>query len=205
MQGNKSLISYPDFDRLIPKARWTDESIKRNAKLEDTLDFLPQGVARAKWQVAKIAPLLQGETLEETCYNIWYRLYTGIRYQKDEDGKEQIRSPRRTWWGHVGDCDDFSVFVSCILSNLNVPHLFRIAMYTEAGGYQHIYPVAIAPDGTEIIIDCVLPRFNKEVPFIKKIDKKMELQFLDGIDDEYQNMKGIDAEDCFVSNQSVLI
>src|ERR1700757_2936282 len=195
MQGNKPLIPNPDFDRLIPQARWTDESINRNAKLEDTLDFLPEGVSQSKWQVAKIIPLLQGETLEETCYNIWYRLYTGIRYQKDEDGKEQIRSPRRTWWGHVGDCDDFSVVVSCILSNMSVEHLFRIAMYTEKGGYQHIYPVAIAPDGTEIIIDCVLPHFNKEVSYIKKIDKKMELQFLDGIDDEYQKMNGIDAND----------
>jgi hypothetical protein len=200
MQGNKPLIANPDFDRLIPKARWTDESIKRNAKLEDTLAFLSEGVSKSKWQVAKIIPLLKGDSLEETCYAIWYRLYTGIRYQKDEDGKEQIRSPRRTWWGHRGDCDDFSVFVSCILSNMNIAHLFRIAMYNEKDGYQHIYPVAIAPDGTEIIIDCVLPHFNKEVPYIKKIDKKMELQFLDGIDDEYQNMKGIDADDLLKGN-----
>jgi len=199
MEGNynKPLISDPEFDSLIPKPNGTTETIKRHALLEDTIEFLPQAIKRITWQVKRIIPLIEADTLNKTCNNIWTRLYNGIRYCKDDKGKEQIRSPRCTWWGRKGDCDDFSVFVSAILCNLQIPHLFRIAMYKEEDGYQHIYPVAITPDGKEIVIDCVLNRFNKEVPYIKKIDKEMELQFLDGVDDKFlQNTIGnIDAQD----------
>lgn len=199
MEGNKNKPIYPDpeFDLLISRPRGITETVKRNAKLEDTIEFLPKAMRRVVCQTEKIAPLVLGDTLEDTCYNIWRRLYRAIRYQKDDAGKEQIRSPRCTWWGRRGDCDDFSVFVSSILCNLGIPHLFRIAMYTEENGYQHIYPVAIAPNGREIVIDCVLNKFNKEVPFIKKIDKEMDLQFLDGVDDEFSGstIGNIDAQD----------
>src|SRR5438270_6320226 len=166
MEGSKNKPIYPDpeFDRLIPKPRGITETIKRNARLEDTIEFLPEAMSGVTWHVKKILYLVKGENLEETCHNIWKRLYRAIRYQKDDVNKEQIRSPRCTWWQRRADCDDFSVFVSAILCNLRIPHLFRIAMYTEENGYQHIYPVAIAPDGTEIVIDCVLNSFNKEVP-----------------------------------------
>ena len=200
MHGNKALISYPDFDRLIPKPLGITETVKRRARLEDTLDFLPDGIRRSQWQVKEIAPLVKGKTIEETCYNIWYRLYTGIRYQKDDEGKEQIRSPRSSWWGRRADCDDYSVFVSCLLSQLGIDHLLRITENEQDRGYQHIYPVALLPDGSELIIDCVLNQFNKQAPYFKKIDKKMELQFLDGFDLEPNYMNGIDAEDLLRGN-----
>jgi len=199
MEGdtNKRLISDPEFDRLIPKPSGKVEVIKRNAKLEDTLEFLPKAVQRVAWQVKRIAPLLKGKTLEETCRNIWNRFYTCIRYSKDEPNKEQIRSPRVTWWGRKGDCDDFTVLISACLYNLGIKHIFRIMAQTEEKGYQHIYPVVITPEGKEIIIDCVLPRFNYEVPYIQKIDKEMELQFLDGLEDDdlFEYVSNIDAED----------
>jgi len=199
MEGdkNKILIPDPEFDRLIPKPSGLVEVIKRNAKLEDTIQFLPQAVKRVAWQVKKIAPLLKGKTLEETCRNIWEKFYTRIRYCKDEQGKEQIRSPRATWWGRKGDCDDFTVLISACLYNLGIRHIFRIMAQTEEKGFQHIYPVVITPEGKEIIIDCVLPKFNYEVPYIQKIDKEMELQFLDGVEDDdlLQSISNIDAED----------
>lgn len=199
MEGdtNKKLIPDPEFDRLIPKPTGIVEVIKRNAELEDTIEFLPQAVKKVAWQVKKIAPLFKGKTLEETCRNIWERFYTRIRYCKDEPGKEQIRSPRVTWWGRKGDCDDFTVLISACLCNLGIRHIFRIMMQTEEKGFQHIYPVVITPTGHEIIIDCVLPKFNYEVPYIQKIDKEMELQFLDGVEDDdlLLSFNNIDAED----------
>lgn len=198
MEGdkNKPIFSDPEFDGLIPRPRGITETIKRNAGLEDTVQFLPKAIRRVVWQTEKIAPLVVGGTLEETCYNIWRRLYRAIRYQKDDEGKEQIRSPRCTWWGRRADCDDFSVFVSSVLCNLGIPHFFRIAMYSRINGFQHIYPVAIDPSGREIIIDCVLSKFNREVPYIEKKDTEMELQFLDGVEDEFSihGMGNIDAE-----------
>lgn len=204
MEGdkNKRLVPDPQFDRLIPKPSGKVEVIKRNARLEDTIAFLPQAVKKVAWQVKKIAPLLKGRTIEETCRKIWERFYTRIQYRKDEPNKEQIKSPRVTWWLRQGDCDDFTVLVSSVLYILGIPHLFRIMAQTEANGYQHIYPVAITPEGKEIVIDCVVARFNYEVPYIKKIDREMELQFLDGIDDEelFAAANNIDAEDLLYGN-----
>lgn len=198
MEGEKHKHIIPDgeFDKLIPRPRGVTETIKRGADLEDTIQFLPKAMQRVVWQTKGISHLLQGDTLEQTCFNIWYRLYTRIPYVKDDQGKEQIRSPRCTWWQRRADCDDFSVFVSSILCNLGIPHLFRIAKYTEKMGYQHIY-VVVPNESNEIIIDCVLNRFNKEVPFIQKIDKAMDLQFLDGVDDKFSGstIGNIDARD----------
>lgn len=198
MEGNKykKLIADPEFDSLIPKPSGRVEIIKRHARLEDTLAFLPEAVKKVAWQVEKIAPLLKGRTLEETCQNIWERFYTRIQYRKDEPNKEQIQSPRVTWGLKAGDCDDFAVLVSAVLCVLRIPHMFRIMAQTEENGYQHIYVVVPNPAGEEIKIDCVLPRFNYEVPYIKKIDQEMELQFLDGVDDNLLETFGsIDAED----------
>jgi len=199
MEGNKHKPIFPDpeFDSLISKPRGITETVKRDAKLEDTIDFLPKAMQRVIWQTKKIAGRVVGDSLEDTCYNIWRRLYRAIRYQRDDEGKEQIRSPRCSWWGKRADCDDFSVFVSSILCNLGIPHLFRIAKYDEKIGYQHIYPVALAPNGQEIVIDCVLSKFNREVPYIEKIDKEMDLQFLDGVDEEFSGntIGNIDAQD----------
>jgi hypothetical protein len=191
------IIPDPEIDRLISRPSGITENIKRDALLEDTIAFLPKAMHRVTWQVKKIVPLFEADTQEESCYKIWHRLYTRLPYQLDDKGKEQIRSPRATWWGRRADCDDFSVFVSAILINMGIPHLFRIAMYDEKYGYQHIYVVAKVERGREVVIDCVLNQFNKEVPYIKKIDKHMDLQFLDGVEEEFykDSIRSIDSQD----------
>jgi len=201
MEGekHKALVPDPEIDRLMPKPSGITETIKRNAKLEDTILFLPKAIKKVSWQVKKVAKLFEGNNLEETCRNIWERFYTRIQYCKDETNKEQIRSPRVTWWGRKGDCDDFTVLISACLCQLGIRHVLRIMKQTEEKGFQHIYPVAIAPNGKEIIIDCVVQRFNYEVPYIEKMDKEMDLEFLDGIEDDeiIQAAGNIDAEDLF--------
>lgn len=201
MEGekHKKLLPDPEIDRLMPRPTGTTETIKRNAKLEDTIAFLPKAIKKVSWQVKHVAPLFKNDSLETTCKNIWERFYTRIQYCKDETNKEQIRSPRVTWWGRKGDCDDFTVLISACLCNLGIKHILRIMKQTEEKGFQHIYPVVITPDGTEIIIDCVVPRFNYEVPYIEKIDKEMDLEFLDGIEDDeiMRTVGNIDAEDLF--------
>ncbi|MCR9171923.1 MAG: hypothetical protein NXI10_05495 [bacterium] len=72
---------------------------------------------------------------------------------------------------------------------------------------EHIYPVALTPEGNEVIIDCVVHKFNYEVPYTEKQDVKMVLQVLNGTTQERYNEFGdrvifendlpIDAEDLF--------
>jgi hypothetical protein len=172
------------YNHLIPAVPGSNETVKKYADLADTVRFIPKAVHMTRNQTAKLVPVLKGQTLRQTCSNIWHFLYGHIRYQKDEEGKEQIRSPARSWRdrGTGIDCDCFSVFVSSILTNMGIPHLLRITKYPHSrGSFSHIYPVV--PHGTGYItMDCVTDSFDYEVPYTEKKDFNMELQFLNGFD-----------------------
>lgn len=186
-----------EYDHLFPKSKGEVIVIKRHAKLDDTIKFLPNAISKTLYQTKLIAPELALQTPYETCKNIWEFVFNHIEYRKDERGKEQIQSPQYTWAVRKGDCDDYTVMIVSILKNLDYETVLRIAMYTPENGFQHIYPVVILPDGSEIIMDCVAKKFNYEVPFIKKIDKHMELQFLNGLPDTRTSRTNlsIDADD----------
>ncbi len=172
------------YNHLIPKVQGRNETVKKYADLADTIKFIPQAVHITKHQTAKLAQVLKGQTLRQTCSNVWHFLYGHIRYQKDEQGKEQIRSPARSWRdrGTGIDCDCFSVFASSLLTNLGIRHLLRITKYPHSkGSFSHIY-VIVPNDRGYITMDCVTDSFDYEVPYTEKKDFNMELQFLNGFD-----------------------
>lgn len=176
---------------LFPPASGKNETIKKYADLSDTVRFIPKAVQSTLYHTVKLAPILKAATLRQTCSNIWHFLYGHIKYLKDEEGKEQIRSPARAWRDRKSgiDCDCFSVFVSSILTNLGIPHLLRITKYS-ANRFQHIYPVVPVPGGY-ITMDCVTDYFDYEVPYSEKKDFKMELQFLNGFENEGMGGDGL--------------
>jgi len=177
----RTLKSGREYEALFTKAPGEVHTIKKNAQLSDTLVFIPQIIPKIIDQTTKIAQRLKRGNVYDTCKRIWHFVYEHIQYRKDENGYEQIRSPRRTWHDRFAgvDCDCYSVFISSILTNLGIPHILRITKYSE-DYFQHIYPV-VPFNGRFIIIDCVTDRFDYEVPFSEKKDYPMELQFLDGI------------------------
>jgi len=178
----RKIKSGEEFEHLFPKPKFLDPTIKKGATVYDTVRFIPQVVRETLFQTAKLAPLLKGNTVEETCKNIWDFVYTHIAYKKDEDGKEQIRSPARAWHDrfHGIDCDCYTVFISSILSNLKIKHKLRITKYSQ-DHFQHIYPIVPTATGNYITVDCVVDRFNYEEPYTEKKDTNMELEYLNGI------------------------
>ena len=125
----------------------------------------------------KIAAYLKSKTVGDTCQNIWNFLYNHIKYKLDKRGLEQLRRPCRSWTERSTgiDCDCFSIFVSSILTNLQIPHKFRITKY-DSDVYQHVYVIVPKENGQgEYIIDCVISRFNYEKPFTKNKDFTMSL------------------------------
>ena len=188
------------YNCLFDPASGINESIKKSAVLDDTVAMLPEKVKEYKHQAQRIAIALCDidKKVSKTCYNIWKFLTNNIAYQPDQKGKEQVRSVRRLWSDRIGDCDCFSFFTSCVLSVLRIPHSFRIASYDQvSGSFGHVY-IVVPDNGKEIIIDAVLPEFNREHPYVKIKDKEMDLEFLDGIDPELFSRNGgmsIDAED----------
>lgn len=171
-----------EFDHLFPKAMLMTITKKKGATVSDTIRFIPQVVRETLFHTDKIAKQLKRSTVYETCKAIWYFVYDHIAYRKDEDGKEQIRSPARAWHDrkYGVDCDCYTVFISSILSNLKIRHKLRIAKYKE-DHFQHIYPIVPTTGENYITVDCVVDRFNYEEPYTEKKDTNMELEYLNGI------------------------
>jgi hypothetical protein len=186
MQANKKRHIKPgtEYDYLFPTANGSNATIKRNADVYNTVSFIPKVVRENAWQTKVLSELLKGQTVYDTCRNIWQFVYAHIAYKKDADGYEQVRSPARAWHDrHTGvDCDCYTVFISSILWNLQIPHTLRITKY-HRDYFQHIYPVVPLANSRHITIDCVVNDFNYEEPYSEKKDYPMDLQYLSGIDD----------------------
>jgi len=154
-----------------------DRVVIEDGEVEDTVELMKKVVWKYLGDTRKIAAYLKGKNLGDTCENIWNFLYNHIQYKLDQKGLEQLRRPSRSWSERdTGiDCDCFSIFVSSILTNLKIPHRFRITKYNQ-DMYQHVYVVVPKESGNgEYIIDCVLSRFNFEKPYTAKKDFTMSL------------------------------
>lgn len=197
------------FDHLFPPPSETDTTIKKSADVEDTLRFIRTALPQTLWQTERIAKALKGRTLEETCSNIWHFVYEHIQYKRDEDGVEQVRSPRRTWWDRKTgvDCDCYTVFILSILRSLNIDCLARITKYPkkyhEVPRWQHVYPIVPKPGHMEdyiderdwyIVIDCVKDDFDDEQPYLECKDYDMRLDYLDGIGEMEERQTGMQDE-----------
>jgi hypothetical protein len=202
--SNRQIASAEAFEKYFTKPSGINEGIKRNSKLTDTINFLPKAIQASKHQVRLFCKHeLNQSTVYDVCYTLWHWLYSHIPYHKDDEGKEQIRSPRRSFYDRTRgiDCDDYTVFISSCLCELKIPHVLVVAKYTQKNGYQHIYPIVPTSNGNYITMDCVTDKFNYEVPPLETLQKNMDLEFLDGIDanpnkkENTYEVSGIDAED----------
>jgi hypothetical protein len=184
-----------EYDHLIPKAPGGTQIIRRDAEVTHTVNFIPKVVKSTLFHTEDLVPQLKGKTLYETCNKIWDFVYDHISYEKDAHGKEQVRSPRRTWADRSAgvDCDCYTTFISSILTNMRIPHTLRITKYKK-DYFQHIYPIVPIGSGKYITLDCVVHAFDYEEPFTEKKDKIMDLEYLDGINDDDSLFNGFDEE-----------
>lgn len=211
--SGRRVKSVEEYLPLFPRPIGNDTVIKKGADVSDTVRFIQKKMPQASWQTEKFAKYIKGNTTEESCSKIWHWLYDHIPYKKDEDGVEQIRSPRRLVYegSKTGvDCDCYSFTISTILYNLKIPHLYRITKYLKADGseprWQHIY-IIVPRNGKldqpfirrseYIVIDCVKNGYDDEEPYYECIDYKadMRLDYLDGLDEEFEVPNSTDAKD----------
>jgi hypothetical protein len=174
--GYRPIKDGKQYDQFFGLAEDRDRVILQDGEVEDTVDLMKKVVWKYIADTKKIAEYLRAQSLKDTCQNIWEFLYNHIQYKLDEKGLEQLRRPARSWQDRrTGiDCDCFSVFVSSILTNLKIPHKFRITKY-EQDNFQHVYVIVPKTDGTYHTIDCVLSRPDYEKPFTAKKDFNMSL------------------------------
>ncbi len=178
-QNRRQLRSGKEYDKYFPKpdhktlpyaGRTLDYNNITVFETLDTIEFISQNYS---WQTEKIAQILKGRNLEQTCKNIFNFLYEHIQYQLDEDDIEQVKTPAMLWYSRTGDCDCYTAFISCVLTNLQVPFYLKMTDYGlwdngEPVGYQHVYIAVPTTNGSDYIIDVVKDAFNDEQQGIAK-------------------------------------
>lgn len=198
--GRRNIVDGSKYNRFFGKPEETRKVVGDNSTEYNVSKLLPKWVAQCNWQTRKIADYLWDSNLEKFCHNIWKFLFSHIQYEYDDTGREQFRSPYRSWADRERgiDCDCFSIFVSCILTNKGIPHYFRITKYNGRDQWQHIY--VIVPkrgvkfdpyDGdTYYTIDCVIHEFDTEKDF-----SDQKLQPMNGLGIITETLAGIDDTD----------
>ncbi len=207
--GRRHIENGKQYNDLFPRPKGETKVVKRHANLEDTLELMKHITETTLEDTEKIAELLKAPTEEQTCSNIWHFCFNHLQYTKDEMGKEQVRRPSRTWQDRKEgvDCDCMSVFIGSILTNLGIPFSFRLTKY-QSPEFEHVYPIAHTKNGV-IIMDAVVHEFNREVRYSAKKDIKMELQFLNGFEDEefdqYEELDDIIDNDYPMDAQGLIV
>jgi len=207
--GRRHIENGKQYTNLFPKPKGETKVVKKYANLEDTLELMRHITESTLEDTEKIADLLKAPTEDQTCSNIWHFCFNHLQYTKDEMGKEQVRRPSRTWRDRKQgvDCDCMSVFIGSILTNLGIPFSFRLTQY-HSPEFEHVYPIAHTKNGV-IIMDAVVHEFNREVRYSAKKDIRMELQFLNGFDDEefdqYEELDEIIDNDYPMDAQGLIV
>lgn len=171
--STRAIKSGREFDQFFPKPNGKTDILNPDGTVYDTVKLMEKMVKDYKNDTEIIAQLLVKGTLFETLENIWNFCYSHIQYHPDKEGLEELRRPAVSWAERKKgvDCDCFSIFISSILTNLKIPHEFRVTKYTA--DWQHVYVFVPVTQGN-IILDPVLDAFNYEKEYTKKFDYKMD-------------------------------
>lgn len=163
---------------MIAQAEHKDTIINRQGKTKDIMQAVVDCYNSDCAQVQELADNFPGNDTLSRCRAVFDFVDKNIKYQIDPLQKQWIRTPARLWSDGEGDCKSFSIFICSCLRCMGIPHLFRFAAYEGNSDPTHVYAVAIDESGKEIIVDPVYRDetgkavFNKECPYIKKIDMK---------------------------------
>lgn len=174
----RTLKDGKEYEGLIPAYKGTQYNFDKetdNSNTYDTLRFMSERAMKFSYQMKGIAPLLKGNTKQETVNKIYRFLYSHFQYKLDGE-TQNLMSPSAAW--HLRktgfDCKTYSILASTILQNLGIPHSFRMVQQAGImpGEWSHVY--VIVPNGnTHFTIDATT-HDNKEVSFTNKHDYTMK-------------------------------
>jgi len=197
--GRRNIKSGAEWDRLYDKTGLMGTNPIVAGDQSDTYDTLKEmeRIVRATLKdTANVAVKLKGATMAATMRNNWQHVYDHFQYERDAEGIEQLRRPSRSWKDRKKgiDCDCMSIALSSMLTNQKIPHAFRMTEYNADIGWQHVYVVVPKTMGATMdsrenyyVLDCVVDKFDYEVPYKKKYDHFMKIQYLNGLDSSILN------------------
>lgn len=189
----RTISSGSEFDYMFAAPTYKDPIVHPTMDVAKTVLLMSKIVRDHKHETELIANHLYTPDVKQFARNIWNFVYGHIQYELDKNGVEQLRTPYRTWADRKEgvDCDCMSIFVSSILTNKQIPHIFRITKYGKPN-WQHVYVVIPTEDG-EIIIDTVMDSFNAQKEYSDKWDFAAHtgkpLQSIGNLESEYEPQK----------------
>ncbi len=177
----RNLKDGKEYDKLIPRVKCERTTLGKGDTFF-TVDSMKIWIEKFTFQTKKLAPKLEGRTLEETVKNIYNFLYHHIQYEAD-GSLQQLRSPACSWMQRYDgvDCKSYSVFASSILSNLGIKHFIRQVRqaYFFPDQFTHVYIVVPKNQNTKdlqnsamFVLDATKHQ-NVEGNFLEKVDLPM--------------------------------
>lgn len=154
------LDDYSDFFKIADS-----KSTFAGFGLDDTKKLIAE-TCRTHWRdCMAIAKHLKGDSLLQSCFNLWHWLHYNIRYEYDREGREEIRTPLRVWQDRARgvDCDCLSVFAWCVLKCMGYNPAFELVAFKGRPQFSHIF---VNCDG--VVVDRVWFIFNNRPPLITK-------------------------------------
>jgi len=176
--GYRAIKDGSRYNSYFPPPDERDRVIIKDGEVTDTVELMEKVVWKYLDDTKRIAPLLMRPSTHETCQAIWEFIHNFIQYKLDQRGLEQLRRPARSWAERATgvDCDCMSIFTSSILTNLKIPHSFRITKYSQ-DSWQHVYVIVpTAGANNYCVIDAVVSEFNYEKKYTDKMDYNMNLK-----------------------------
>ena len=176
--GYRAIKDGSRYNPYFPPPDERDRVIIDDGEVTDTVELMEKVVWKYLDDTKRIAPLLRRPSTHETCKAIWEFIYGYVQYKLDKRGLEQLRRPARSWAERaIGvDCDCMSIFASSILTNLKIPHKFRITKYSQ-DSWQHVYVIVPTTGANKYcVIDAVVSEFNYEKKYTDKMDYDMNLK-----------------------------
>ncbi|BDD04455.1 transglutaminase-like domain-containing protein [Aureibacter tunicatorum] len=187
-KAKRQIKSGGEYNHLIDSTNLQRSTITLEEKGDvfKTLMHIEKVAKEHREALILLAARLKGLNVKQTCRNIWNFVYHHIQYTEDHPLKEQLHTPQRIWDKRAEgvDCDDYTIFISCLLMNLGIKHSYRMTKYNGKDKFQHVYPIAYSEDGKEYYtMDCVVDDFDYEVPYSEVYDKDiMQIELLNGLD-----------------------
>lgn len=177
-----------EYNKLIPSVKCERTNLGEGDTFK-TVNWMKGWIEKYNYQTAKISPILQGRSLQETVNNIYQFLYDHVQYTADGP-LQQLRSPACTWTQRKKgvDCKSYSVFASSVLSNLGIKHFIRQIRqpYFYPEEFTHVYVV--------VPIDQTVSSYQKNTPtYVLDATKHQntESDYIEKSDVQMVNLKNI--------------
>lgn len=156
--------------RTVAPCKWNASLMVKSGDVDDIITVIKHADEISVGDTERFAKNLRGKDHMITLRNVYDFVRDNIRYVRDPEDEEIIKTPGCTIAEGKGDCKSMTILVGSLLRDLGYSFFYRVAFYDPEYPQQgHIYAIAVI-DGKEIVVDPVYHKFNEQLPTWKHKD-----------------------------------